>query len=42
MNCDTNNLALLAKCFACLPPRTLLEVETLLLCRLVFANFHPH
>jgi len=37
MNCDPNALALSAKCFSCLGPRTLLEVETYLMCQWVDA-----
>lgn len=34
MACDPNELANLARCFACLPAATLLEIQTLLLCQI--------
>lgn len=37
MNCDPNTLALAAKCFSCLGPRTLTDIETYLLCQWVGA-----
>lgn len=37
MNCDPNALAEAAACFDCLSPRTLMEVETYLLCQWVGA-----
>ena len=33
MNCDPNALAAAARCFSCLPPSTLHEVDTYLLCQ---------
>lgn len=34
IDCSTDNLALLAKCFKCMSPSTLLEIQTYLLCQL--------
>jgi hypothetical protein len=37
MNCDPNALAEAAACFDCLPPATLSEIETYLLCQWALA-----
>ena len=37
MNCDPNALALAAKCFDCLSPVTLAEIETYLMCQWALA-----
>ena len=34
LNCDPNALAQLAKCFKCLSPATLEEIQTFLLCQI--------
>ena len=34
IDCSTDNLALLAKCFKCMSPSTLLEIQTYLLCQI--------
>ena len=35
ISCDPNDLAALARCFKCLPPGTLTEVQTYLLCQIL-------
>lgn len=42
ISCDTNDLAGAAKCFSCLPPRTLLEVQTYLLALIAGASTDPN
>jgi len=37
-NCDPNSLGQAAKCFKCLSPNTLLEVQVYLLCQIVNAG----
>jgi hypothetical protein len=42
VNCDTNALALSAKCFDCLSPVTLLEVQTYLLAVIAGVSTDPN
>lgn len=42
ISCNTDDLAAVAKCFSCLPPRTLLEVQTYLLALIAGASTDPN